>query len=523
MSGVHPSRRAYVDDEDAMDTDGIDFANVPIDRNYLIPSHATGIAPEKASAILSQFDRKKRAAAIAVPTDDGRVRAKLRELGEPITLFGEGPGDRRDRLRYLLYEIEEAKEGHAGRSASGTPGPEDVDMGEGEEGKDEEDEEFYTPGIPELLDVRRELAWYSLPRAKKRIEYQKVESTIPLQKHIKHRRGIKERLQGYGLFGTQIAGERPVSIARISPDSGLMAAGNLGGGIKLLSIPNMDEKVLFRGHTDRVGGLSWHPQATVGLDAGAANLASGAGDGMIHLWSLDGKDTPLATLNGHSARVCRIDHHPSGKYLASASFDTTWRLWDLPTQTELLLQEGHSREVYSIAFQNDGALVASGGLDSIGRIWDLRTGRTIMVLDGHIREITGLAWFTDGYRVVSASGDASCKIWDVRMVKCAATVPGHKGLVSDVRVFTGDGLPDVVMNGVDGGEVEMRTEGTYWVTSGFDGNINVFSTDDWALVKSLSGHSGHVTSVDISRDGRWIVSSGQDRTCKLWCQEDMAF
>lgn len=46
--------------------------------------------------------------------------------------------------------------------------------------------------------------------------------------------------------------------------------------------------------------------------------------------------------------------------MASASFDTTWRLWDVETAKELLLQEGHSKEVYAIDFQNDGALVGSG-------------------------------------------------------------------------------------------------------------------------------------------------------------------
>lgn len=71
-------------------------------------------------------------------------------------------------------------------------------------------------------------------------------------------------------------------------------------------------------------------------------------------------DTPLATLRGHQDRVCRVVFHPSGDYVASASFDTTWRLWDVSTQKELLLQEGHSKEVYSVEFQDDGALVASG-------------------------------------------------------------------------------------------------------------------------------------------------------------------
>lgn len=71
-------------------------------------------------------------------------------------------------------------------------------------------------------------------------------------------------------------------------------------------------------------------------------------------------ETPLSTLSGHQDRICRVAFHPSGDYVASASFDTTWRLWDVATSKELLLQEGHSKEVYSVEFQDDGALVASG-------------------------------------------------------------------------------------------------------------------------------------------------------------------
>lgn len=495
----------------------VDLANIPIDRDYTLPSNAKlGIAPEKASAILSQMDRKKKAAAVVVPTDDGRVRARLRELGEPMTLFGEGPGDRRDRLRELLYQLQEEAAGDDSQAG----GAEARDGSESPEPGEDEEEEFYTPGGPELLEVRRWIANYSLPRARSRVAKQRAEALIPLQRHIKHRRAIKERLSGYQLLGSQIAGERAVSIARFSPNSELIAAGSWSGSIRVLTVPNLGDKGLLRGHTDRVGGITWHPQATISLSAESVNLASSGGEGAIHLWSLT-QDSPIATLSGHSARVARIEHHPSGNYLASASYDTTWRLWDLPTQKELLLQEGHSREVYSVAFQNDGALVASGGLDSIGRVWDLRTGRTIMVLDGHIREITGLAWSPDGYRVVSSSGDAAVKVWDVRMVRCAATIGAHKGLVSDVRFFSGK--QDSVMDGMDevkdGETGAMRTEGTYFVTSGFDGNVNVFSSDDWALVKNLSAHSGNVTSVDVSMDDRFIVSSGQDRTVKLWARE----
>lgn len=53
-------------------------------------------------------------------------------------------------------------------------------------------------------------------------------------------------------------------------------------------------------------------------------------------------------------------------FQATASFDMTWRLWDVETGTTLLEQEGHSRAVYAVAFQPDGALAGSVGLDAIG-------------------------------------------------------------------------------------------------------------------------------------------------------------
>lgn len=357
---------------------------------------------------------------------------KLREIGEPITLFGEGPGDRRDRLRELLtlrIELE------AGEDAEG-----DIQMQEAlqeDVAQGEQEEEFYTEGMEELLQARKAIALYSLPRAKARTARQKSESLIPLRTHIKYRKAIKDRLQGFELFGTQIAGDRPVSIARFSPNGKMIAAGNWGGGVKLLDVPNLDEKKVLRGHTDRVGGISWYPNATLpgsSVSEDAVNLATSGGEGNIHLWSLN-QETPISTLSGHTGRVCRVEFHPSGKYLASASYDTTWRLWDVDTTTELLLQEGHSREVYALSFNPDGSLLASAGLDSIGRIWDLRTGRTVMILDGHIREIYALDWGADGHRVLSGSGDGWVKCWDVRMVRGIGGVGAHRGVVSDLRWY----------------------------------------------------------------------------------------
>ncbi|KAK4217655.1 WD40-repeat-containing domain protein [Rhypophila decipiens] len=497
---MHPSRQAYMEEAEPEDNGGIDIDSIPIDRDYVIPDAGTGAST---SALLSHFERRRLAATIAVPTDDTRVRAKLRELGEPVTLFGEDLADRRGRLRELLAE----------KAEQATPENADVDMidADKQDAEDQEqEEEFYTGGSEELLQARINIAHYSLPRAKKRIEFQKKEATIPLRTHIRFRKEVKERLQDFELQGSQ-PDDRKISITRISPNGQMVATGNWGGQVKLIQIPTLRHQRTFRGHTNIVSGISWRPGATLpehDISPDTVNLATGGAEGQVNLWSLT-QDTPLSTLSGHSERVCRVEFHPSGKYLASASEDTSWRLWDIETTTELLLQEGHSRGVYAVAFNTDGSLLASAGLDSIGRIWDLRSGRTIMILDGHldghIKPIYGLDWGSDGHRVLSASADGWIKCWDVRKVQRSGGIGAHTSSVSDVRWFKG--LDDPLF-GTPPGDDEKgmqlpKKSSTFLVSSGFDEKVNIFSADDWSLVQSLSAHTGPVASVDVSRDGKY--------------------
>lgn len=59
--------------------------NLIDDGNYLGSERAR----QENKVILDELERKKKARTLAVPTDDNRVKARLREIGEPITLFGE--------------------------------------------------------------------------------------------------------------------------------------------------------------------------------------------------------------------------------------------------------------------------------------------------------------------------------------------------------------------------------------------------------------------------------------------------
>ncbi|KAL1917752.1 uncharacterized protein VTP21DRAFT_3586 [Calcarisporiella thermophila] len=447
---------------------------------------------EQQQEIEDEFERRRRARTIAVPTDDKKVRLKLRELGEPQCLFGEGPGDRRDRLRYLLSKLEGVE----------------VEDEEEESEESEEEEEFYTEGSMQLLAARREIARYSLPRARARLARQREEQEFTLPQLKSARRDLNEKLKTFANFSSQIEGERPVSASVFAPNSKIVATGSWTGLCKLWSVPQSECILTLRGHTERVGGIAFHPEAFHTLDQSSANLVSGAADGSVYLWSLD-RDTPLASLKGHQLRVARVAFHPSGRYVGTASHDTTWRLWDVEKRHELLCQEGHAKEVHAIAFQDDGALVGSGGFDAIGRVWDLRTGRSAMVLQGHVNDIYAIDFSPNGYQVATGSADNSVRIWDLRSLKQLHVIPAHNSLVSDVKFFHHH-APHTE---------KPETTGLFLVSGGFDGSVRIWSADDWRMVRSLEGHDGKVASVDVSGDRQWIVSGGFDRTFKLWSQE----
>lgn len=76
------------------------------DEDRYVLSEAGRQAKERQEKAIQELLLKRRAFAMAVPTNDAAVRTRLRRLGEPITLFGEREMERRDRLRSLMVRLE---------------------------------------------------------------------------------------------------------------------------------------------------------------------------------------------------------------------------------------------------------------------------------------------------------------------------------------------------------------------------------------------------------------------------------
>ncbi|XP_052788002.1 U4/U6 small nuclear ribonucleoprotein Prp4-like [Mya arenaria] len=438
--------------------------------------------------LLADFEKRKKAKKIQVSTDDSEVKAHLRKLGEPICLFGEGPADRRERLRHEL--------GLRGEDILKKQQKEQETL---RKKKDEENVTWYHEGPTSLKEARLWIAEYSIPRAQSRIAKQKEEKNFAAQKTVKAQ-DIQKRLRAVNNESSQIGDTRPLSFCQFSPNSKMLATASWSGLCKLWSIPDCSPIRTLRGHNCNVGAIVFHPQATISLEDSACCMASCGQDGAVKLWNLV-SDEPVADIEGHAPyRVARLAYHPSGRFLATCCFDNSWRLWDLEAQEEILHQEGHSKPVYDISFQCDGALAVTGGMDGYGRVWDLRTGRCVMFLEGHLKSVLAVDYAPDGYHLATGSEDNTAKIWDVRQRKCIYTIPAHNNLVSKIKF--------------------QPNNGRYLVTASYDSTAKIWAHPIGAPIKTLAGHEGKVTGVDISPDLQHIATVSFDRTFKLWTSEN---
>ncbi|KAL5962018.1 U4/U6 small nuclear ribonucleoprotein Prp4 [Taenia solium] len=458
--------------------------NVSQDDQYLPLEHR--LPPAEAVA-LESIELKKKARLIQVSTEDMEVKYYLRQLGEPICLFGEDGADRRERLRMFL-------------AVSGGPAQRPIlDQSDAKNSTltaRDNNTVWYHQGPEGLAEARMWIAKYSLAQAKQRLEGSKrYYASVPEPQRKARYQEYLKILRSTALLCSQVGDARPLTCCRFSPDGEMLATTSLSGLCRLWSVTNCELQLSLRGHQSGACCIAWHPQARLQPNLQIA-LASSAQDGSVKLWSLDNEE-PLADIEGHEPyRVSRIAFHPSGRFLGTTCFDSSWRLWDLEVCVEILHQEGHSKPVYDIAFHPDGSLALTAGLDSYGRVWDLRTGRCIMFLEGHLEEMLGVDIAANGYHAASSSAENCVRIWDLRQQQTIYVIPAHTSVVSSVKFEPGSH--------------------NYLVTSSFDKTIKLWGHPLWSPIRTLEGHSGRCVYADISPDKKLIASASHDLTFKLW-------
>ncbi|KAH8409360.1 hypothetical protein KR222_001563 [Zaprionus bogoriensis] len=169
----------------------------------------------------------------------------------------------------------------------------------------------------------------------------------------------------------------------------------------------------FRGHTNEVNAIKWCPQGQL--------LASCSDDMTLKIWSMQ-RDRCCHDLQAHSKEIYTIKWSPTGPgtnnpntnlILASASFDSTVRLWDVERGSCIHTLTKHTEPVYSVAFSPDGKHLASGSFDKCVHIWSTQTGQLVHSYKG-TGGIFEVCWNSKGTKVGASASDGSVFVLDLR-------------------------------------------------------------------------------------------------------------
>lgn len=251
-------------------------------------------------------------------------------------------------------------------------------------------------------------------------------------------------------------------------------------------------------------------------------------------------------LSGHTGAVHKLALSPDGKILASASDDTSIKLWDLKPGEEAASKLratliGHMYSVWALAFSPDGKTIASGDKGGFLKFWDVASGKEIKSWNDRDKGlITGLAFSPDGKALASGYDNPIIWVREVATGKELALIKGDSqdGNVSlayspdgKLLATSGDTAKIRLLN-ADSGQVvtTFSTGGAGLLVFSPDGKIlatgngieatmaNLWDVKSGKLLYTLpaSDFGKLLLSISFSPDGRTLATGTIDSTIKLW-------
>ncbi|RYG15037.1 MAG: WD40 repeat domain-containing protein [Chitinophagaceae bacterium] len=232
-------------------------------------------------------------------------------------------------------------------------------------------------------------------------------------------------------------------------------------------------------------------------------LFIGERSGAFFVYDLD-KQEVVIRVNAHTKPIFDSQVVKHKNELITASEDGTVAVWSLEDYSEIYRFQVSSDTVRCVAFSPDQKEVAFGCKDNIIRIYNLADYSKLKNLEGHSLGITSIAYHPTGKYLISGSRDAQLKIWSVPNYELQQTIPAH-------------------MFGIYG--IAFHPTLPYFATASQDKSIKLWDAENFKLYKILSlekgefGHTHSINKIIWSKDGKYLISTGDDKKVMVWEME----
>lgn len=292
-------------------------------------------------------------------------------------------------------------------------------------------------------------------------------------------------------------------------ESHLLASGSYRGIIDIWSAESGDNVLKIAGHTGAIKALAWSPQGSY--------LASGGEDRTIRIWDLDARKEWLELLPGHNKPVEDLAWSPDGTYLASGGHDFVVRVWNITEDeflgalTERIKKPfvhekgfefavgmdsvSHENIVLSLSWAPNGEKLASASWDKTVAIWDVPTQTQLIGMQNSQGWVTTVAWSPQSDQVAFGGYDQDIHVYSGVTGKEIKKLKGHTDWVRSLA---------------------WSPDGKYLASSGFDQKIFIWDLATDQIVRTLVGNENSVAVVEWSPCGRYLAEGSHSGTVNIW-------
>ncbi|MBD2680927.1 MULTISPECIES: CHAT domain-containing protein [Nostoc] len=255
----------------------------------------------------------------------------------------------------------------------------------------------------------------------------------------------------------------------------------------LENINQIREYNRFTGHQGEITSIKFSPDGQL--------LASASQDTTIKIWRRDGR--LLQTLADHRDGVFSVIFSPNNQLLIAASFDNTISFWRYDTSTSLFENKPFFRllekdRLWALALSPDSKILATANRKGQIKLWTL-DGQLIRMIPAHNQRIWSVNFSPDGQTLATASADKTVKLWNLEG-KALKTLQGHS---------------DEVLS------VNFSPDSKFIASASKDKTVKIWDFTG-QLLHTLDGHNNEILDVNFSLNSKFIASAIADDTVKLW-------